>query len=105
MKEPDKINAIQALAPLNVYKPFTAYMATFAVAFYNQVSIYGFQKGKSNINLILDIFVQDIEEDIICQDYDETLNLLAFAGKLGVGYIYEIGPSRKIQGEVNVDQI
>jgi hypothetical protein len=42
MKEPDKINAILALAPLNVYNPFIAYMATFAVAFYNQVSIYGF---------------------------------------------------------------
>jgi len=71
-------------------------MATFSVAFYNQVSIYGFQKGTSNINLILDIFVQDIEEDIFCQDYSEKLNLLAFAGKLGVGYIYDIGPSKKI---------
>jgi hypothetical protein len=95
MNEPDKINVIIALAPLNGFNPFTAFMATFAIAFYNQVSIFGFEKGQSKIKLLVEIYIEDIEEDILCLDYDESRNQLAFGGKLGVGYIYNVGPPKK----------
>jgi len=45
--------------------------------------------------MLLDIFVQDIEEDLFCIDFDPDYNLLAFAGLLGVGYIYRMGPVKE----------
>ena len=101
---PYKVNAITALAPLKTAHSHTFFMSAFAVAFHNQVSVFGFFKGENKIALIVDIFVDDIEEDILCLDYDEPLNYLAFGGKLGVGYIYEVGPSKTAAQEVDVEK-
>ena len=97
MDKPDKVNAIQALGPCYVHEPPSCfYFATFAVAFYNLVSVYGLKEDLTPITQLIDITVQDIEEDIMCMDYSERYNLLAFGGKLGVTYVYELGKAQQM---------
>lgn len=92
MAKPDKINAILPLPPVRLGDQ--QFLAGCAVAFYNQVSVYGFVPDLAQISLIVDVYVQDVEEDILCLDYNEAFNMLAFAGKLGVTYVYPLGPQR-----------
>ena len=47
--------------------------------------------------MIIDVFLQNIEEEVTCMDYNEEENLLAFAGSLGVGYLYKLGHKREVE--------
>jgi hypothetical protein len=58
------------------------------------------QKEEHLVHNLQDIVIQDIEEDLLCMDYNENQNLIAAAGALGVGYVYNLGPST---GEIDVD--
>lgn len=61
------------------------------MATYNQVSIFGFEEDPRKINMLQDIYIDDIEEDLLCLDFDKTYNLLAMAGLNGIGYVYKLG--------------
>jgi hypothetical protein len=72
-----------------------------AVAFHNQISIYGINMQmrqstdrmvpKTQVFVVKDIVVEDLSEDIKCAAYDHKSNLLAFAGELGIIYVQKIG--------------
>ena len=88
---PDKINFIVSLGSLatNNIKNKQTFKDSIAIGFYNQISIYGVEDSQS-LTLLKEICIQDIEEDLVCASYSKDTNLVAFAGALGVGYIYQL---------------
>ena len=88
-KNPDKVSFIVSLGSLRTIniKNAVIFRESIAVGFYNQISIYGVEDA-TTLTKMKEICVTDIEEDLVCANYSKETNLLAFAGALGVGYVY-----------------
>ena len=97
---PDKINFIVSLGSLTTtnIKNVQTFKESVAIGFYNQISIYGVEDSQS-LTLLKEICIQDIEEDLMCAAFSKDTNLLAFAGSLGVGYVYQLSGGKTSANE------
>ena len=100
---PDKVNFIVPLGPLvsNNLSAQHSFQESIAVGFYNQVCIFGVQ-DHSSMTVIKEIIVTEVAEDLTCATYLREENLLAFAGALGVGYIYNLAGPKAANQSVTI---